>query len=56
MSTCQRLGGGAIALDKIICPLYVHCQGGEAVNVIVGCALWINIDVNNELDAIREWD
>jgi hypothetical protein len=43
-------------LDEIICPLYVHCQGGEAVNVIVGCALWINIDVNNELDAIREWD
>ncbi len=57
MSTCQRLGGGAIALDKIICPLYVHCQGGEVVhNVIVSHASWINLGVNNQLEAVREWD
>ena len=47
---------GAITLNKVACPFYVHYQGNEVVNVVIGCALWVDVNFNNQLVAVHEWD
>ena len=53
---CQKLGGGAITSNNIVRPFYVHCQRIEVINVVIHCASWVNVNINNQIEAFGKWD
>jgi len=52
----ESLEGGVIASNNIIRPFYVHCQTNEVVDVAIGCASWLDVNFNDQIEAFCKLD
>ncbi len=55
-ASVECLERGAIASNKIVCSFFVHYQRNEVVDVVTICASWVDVNFNNQLEAVHEWD
>jgi hypothetical protein len=55
-SISRKLGGGHDCIEQCCPSLLRQLSENEVVDVVIGCALWVNVNFNNQLKLFSKWD